>query len=185
MGRLTKDPELRRTQSGLAVTSFSLACERDYKDQQGNRETDFINCVAWRSTAEFVQKYFPKGRMATVTGRLQVRSYTDRDGNKRTASEVVVDNVYFGESKRSREDDGASQGGSYGGQSGGYPVQAGNQARTGYAGYQAQSGYGSQGSYQGGYQNGSYQGGYQRPSGSVIDNQFSDLSDDDDGTLPF
>lgn len=105
MGRLTRDPELRRTQSGLAVASFTLAVDRDFANQQtGERETDFIDVVAWRSTAEFVSKYFTKGRMAVVSGRLQLRSYTDRDGNKRKASEVVADNVYFGDSKRDGTD---------------------------------------------------------------------------------
>jgi len=97
MGRMTRDPELRRTQSGLAGASFALACDRDYKPPDGERETDFVNCVAWRSTAEYICKYFPKGRMAIVTGRLQVRSYTDRDGNKRTAAEVVTENIYYGD----------------------------------------------------------------------------------------
>ena len=82
MGRLTRDPELRRTQSGTAVTSFSLAVDRDYKSQSGEKETDFIDVVAWRSTAEFVSKYFTKGRMAVVEGRLQIRDWTDKDGNK-------------------------------------------------------------------------------------------------------
>ena len=101
MGRLTRDPDLRRTQSGTAVASFTLAVDRDYKPQDGERETDFIDIVAWRSTAEFVSKYFTKGRMAVVEGRLQVRDWTDKDGNKRRSTEVVADNVYFGDSKRS------------------------------------------------------------------------------------
>ena len=100
MGRLTRDPELRRTQSGTAVTSFSLAVDRDFKSQGGEKETDFIDIVAWRNTAEFVSKYFTKGRMAVVEGRLQMRDWTDRDGNKRRTAEVVADNVYFGDSKR-------------------------------------------------------------------------------------
>ena len=100
MGRLTRDPELRRTQSGTAVASFTLAVDRDYKPQDGERETDFIDIVAWRGTGEFVSKYFTKGRMAVVEGRLQVRDWTDKDGNKRRSTEVVADNVYFGDSKR-------------------------------------------------------------------------------------
>ena len=100
MGRLTRDPELRRTQSGLSVTSFSVACDRDFKSQSGEKETDFIDIVAWRSTAEFVSKYFTKGRMAVVEGRLQIRDWTDKDGGKRRSAEVVADNVYFGDSKR-------------------------------------------------------------------------------------
>ena len=100
MGRLTRDPELRRTQSGTAVTSFSLAVDRDFQSQSGEKETDFIDVVAWRNTAEFVSKYFSKGRMAIVEGRLQIRDWTDREGGKRRSAEVVADNVYFGDSKR-------------------------------------------------------------------------------------
>ena len=100
MGRLTRDPELRRTQSGTAVTSFSLAVDRDFKSQSGEKETDFIDIVAWRNTAEFVSKYFTKGRMAVVEGRLQIRDWTDRDGGKRRSAEVIAENVYFGDSKR-------------------------------------------------------------------------------------
>ena len=100
MGRLTRDPELRRTQSGTAVTSFSLAVDRDFKSQSGEKETDFIDVVAWRSTAEFVAKYFTKGRMAVVEGRLQIRDWKDKDGNNRRSAEVVADNIYFGDSKR-------------------------------------------------------------------------------------
>ena len=105
MGRFTKDPELRRTGSGAAVTSFSLACDRDFKSQSGEKETDFIEVVAWKNTAEFVSKYFSKGRMAVVEGRLQIRDWTDKAGNKRTTAEVVADNVYFADSKRSESND--------------------------------------------------------------------------------
>ena len=101
MGRLTRDPELRRTATGTAVASFSLAVDRDFgKSENGERETDFIDCVAWRQTGEFVSKYFVKGRMAVVSGRLQIRNWTDKEGNKRRTAEVVADNVYFGDSKR-------------------------------------------------------------------------------------
>ena len=100
MGRLTKDPELRRTQSGHAVASFALAVDRDFTGKDSEKETDFIDCVAWRATADFVSKYFSKGRMAAVSGRIQTRNYTDKDGNKRKAVEVVADNVYFADSKK-------------------------------------------------------------------------------------
>ena len=111
MGRLTRDPELRHTQSGAAVASFTLAVERDFGSRDGGEKaTDFIDIVAWRNTAEFVSRYFTKGRMAVVSGRLQIRDWTDRDGGKRRSAEVVADNVYFGDSKR----DGAGDTGSYG-----------------------------------------------------------------------
>ena len=101
MGRLTRDPELRRTGTGVAVTSFTVAVDRDFgKNENGEKETDFIDCVAWRQTGEFVSKYFTKGRMAVVSGRLQIRNWTDKDGNKRRTAEVIADNVYFGDSKR-------------------------------------------------------------------------------------
>ena len=107
MGRLTRDPELRYTQSQTPVASFTLAVDRDFGGRDGGeRQTDFIDCVAWRQTAEFVSKYFAKGSMAVVSGRLQIRDWTDRDGGKRRSAEVVVDNIYFGESKR-REDGAA------------------------------------------------------------------------------
>lgn len=109
MGRLTRDPELRRTGSGTAVSSFSIAVDRDFKGQGGEKETDFIDIVAWRNTAEFVSKYFTKGRMAVVEGRLQIRDWKDKEGNNRRSAEVVADNVYFGDSKR----DGDAAGGSY------------------------------------------------------------------------
>ena len=99
MGRLVRDPELRRTQAGKAVASFRIACDRDYAPQGGERETDFIDVVAWGNTGEFVSKYFSKGRMAVISGRLQMRNWTDKDGNKRISAEVVADSVYFGDSK--------------------------------------------------------------------------------------
>lgn len=101
MGRLTARPELRYTQSGTAVTSFTLAVDRDFKGQGGERETDFLDIVAWRGTAEFAANYFDKGRMAVVDGRLQTRNWTDKDGGKRKSTEVVAEHVYFGDSKRS------------------------------------------------------------------------------------
>ena len=101
MGRLTRDPELRRTGSGIAVASFTLAVDRDFGGKDGGeRETDFIDCVAWRQTGEFVSKYFTKGRMAVVSGRLQIRNWNDKEGNKRRTAEVVADNVYFGDSNK-------------------------------------------------------------------------------------
>ena len=107
MGRLTRDPELRRTGSGVAVASFTLAVDRDYAAQGAEKETDFVDIVAWRNTAEFVSKYFAKGRMAVVTGRLQIRNWQDKEGNKRRSAEVVADNVYFGDSKRDNADGGS------------------------------------------------------------------------------
>ena len=101
MGRLTRDPELRRTGSGLAVANFTVAVDRDWPNKEtGEKETDFIDCVAWRHTGEFVSKYFSKGSMIVVSGRLQIRGWTDKDGNKRKSAEIVADNVYFGESKK-------------------------------------------------------------------------------------
>ena len=100
MGRLTRDPELRHTQNGIPVASFSIACDRDFKDKNtGEKTTDFIDCVAWRNTAEFVSKYFTKGRMAVVDGRLQLRDWIDREGNKRRSAEIVANSVNFGDSK--------------------------------------------------------------------------------------
>ena len=122
MGRLTRDPELRHTQTGTAVASFTLAVDRDFKDKStGERSTDFIDVVAWRQTGEFVSRYFTKGRMAVVEGRLQIRDWTDKDGGKRRSAEIVADNVYFGDSKR--DGDGGYQSSGYasgGGYSGGY-----------------------------------------------------------------
>lgn len=106
MGRLTRDPELRRTNSGTAVASFTLAVDRDFKNADGTKETDFIDVVAWRNTAEFVSKYFTKGRMAVVEGKLQIRDWQDKNGNKRRNAEVIADNVYFGDS---RSDNGVHQ----------------------------------------------------------------------------
>ena len=134
MGRLTRDPELRHTGSGIPVASFSLAVDRDFANKEtGERTCDFIDVVAWRATAEFVSKYFAKGRMAVVSGRLQIRNWNDKDGNKRRSAEVVADNVYFGDSKRDSAPGGFDQsygqpsyqqpsyGGGYGGQGYGAP----------------------------------------------------------------
>ena len=118
MGRLTRDPEMRKTGSGIAVANFTVAVDRDFNGQDGQKETDFIDCVAWRKTAEFVQKYFSKGKMIAVSGRLQVRSWNDKDGNKRRTAEIQADNIYFGESKGS---DGGIRGGSVSNE-GGYPT---------------------------------------------------------------
>lgn len=104
MGRLTRDPELRRTGSGIAVTSFTLAVDRDYKAKDAEKEVDFIDCVAWRNTGEFVGKYFTKGRMAVVSGKLQIRGWTDKEGNKRRTAEVLAENVYFADSKNESAD---------------------------------------------------------------------------------
>lgn len=118
MGRLTRDPELRRTASGVAVANFAIAVDRDYSPKEGEKETDFIEVVAWRQTGEFVSKYFSKGRMAVVSGRLQIRGWTDKDGNKRRTAEVVADNVYFADSKK--EASGDNSGSTSGGYGGGY-----------------------------------------------------------------
>ncbi|MBR2888982.1 MAG: single-stranded DNA-binding protein [Oscillospiraceae bacterium] len=137
MGRLTRDPELRRTGSGIAVASFTVAVDRDFGGRDGGeKETDFIDCVAWRQTGEFVSKYFTKGRMIVVSGRLQIRSWTDKDGNKRRTAEVVADNCYFGDSKRDSNSDSNYGGNAYGGNSYGgnaYSAPAGNN----YGGYAA------------------------------------------------
>ena len=118
MGRLVRDPELRRTGSGVAVASFRVAVDRDFQSKDGGeRKADFIDCVAWRQTGEFISKYFTKGRMIVVEGRLEMRDWTDKEGNKRISAEVIVENAYFGDSRREGES-GASYGGNnYGGNS--------------------------------------------------------------------
>ena len=138
MGRLTRDPELRRTGSGVAVASFTLAVDRDFSGRDnGEKEVDFIDCVAWRQTGEFVSKYFTKGQMAVASGRLQIRAWTDKDGNKRRTAEVVADNVYFAGSK---PEGNSNQGGTYGsapeGSYGGYAAPAQNN----FGGYSAPTG---------------------------------------------
>ena len=131
MGRLVRDPELRRTGSGIAVASFTVAVDRDFGGRDGGeRETDFIDCVAWRQTGEFVSKYFTKGRMIVVSGRLQIRSWNDKDGNKRRTAEVVADNCYFGDSRRDGESTGSYGGNTYGGNAYSAPAPS-------YGGYSA------------------------------------------------
>ncbi len=168
MGRLTRDPELRRTGSGIAVASFTVAVDRDFGGRDGGeRETDFIDCVAWRQTGEFVSKYFTKGSMIVVSGRLQIRNWNDKEGNKRRSAEVVADNVYFGESKRSNEGNSNYGGNAYGGNS--------------YGG----NSYGNNNNYGGNAYNApapSY-GGYSAPAANPA-NDFAML-DDDDAQLPF
>ena len=122
MGRLARDPELRHTQSGTPVATFRMAVDRDFRDKTtGERATDWIDVVAWRGTGEFVSRYLAKGRMAVVEGRLQMRDWTDKDGNRRTSAEVVAENVYFADSRRNNGDTGSygDRGGSYGGNYGG------------------------------------------------------------------
>ena len=137
MGRLTRDPELRRTGSGVAVASFTVAVDRDFGGRDGGeRETDFIDCVAWRQTGEFVSKYFTKGSMIVVSGRLQIRNWNDKDGNKRRSAEVVADNVYFGESKRSAESNSSYGGNAYGGNNS-YGSNAYSAPAPSYGGYTA------------------------------------------------
>ena len=115
MGRLTRDPELRRTGTGVAVASFSIAVDRDFGGRDGGeKKTDFIDCVAWRQTGEFISKYFTKGRMIVVEGRLEMRDWTDKDGNKRRNAEVIVANAYFGDSKRDGDAGNAYGGNTYG-----------------------------------------------------------------------
>ena len=155
MGRMTRDPELRRTGSGTAVASFTVAVDRDFGGQDGQKETDFIDCVAWRNTGEFVAKYFTKGRMAVVSGRLQIRTWKDKDGNNRRTAEVVADNVYFGDSKPE-------------GNQGGYTAPAG--------------GYNYPGNNNYSHQNSGYGGGYAAPVAPASD--FAML-DEDDSQLPF
>lgn len=161
MGRLVRDPELRTTQTGVSVTSFTLAVDRDFKNRDsGEKNTDFIDVVAWRQTAEFVCKYFGKGRMAVVEGRLQIRDWKDRDGNNRRSAEVVADNVYFGDSKRE------SSGGDYGS-----PPPYGTPAPA-YGGGAPSSSYGGPAPTGGDY------------GGPADSGGFSDI-DDQDGDLPF
>ena len=114
MGRMTRDPELRHTNSGIAVASFTIAVEDDFKDKDGNKKTIFIDCTVWRGLAETVAKYFAKGRMAIISGKLDIREWTDKEGNKRRSAEVVAENVYFGDSKK-EETNSNSYGSNYGG----------------------------------------------------------------------
>ena len=163
MGRLTRDPELRRTGSGIAVASFTVAVDRDFGNRDGGeRETDFIDCVAWRQTGEFVSKYFTKGSMIVVSGRLQIRNWNDKDGNKRRSAEVVADNVYFGESKRGNEGNSSYGGNTYGGNAYGGNSYGGNT----YAAPSAPS-----------------YGGYSAPAAAPA-SDFAML-EDDDAQLPF
>ena len=173
MGRLTRDPELRRTGSGVAVASFTVAVDRDFGGRDGGeKETDFIDCVAWRQTGEFVSKYFTKGRMIVVSGRLQIRSWTDKDGNKRRTAEVVADNCYFGDSKRESDGGSAYGGNTYGGNAYGGNNFGGNYGGNNYGGYAAPAAPAAP----------SY-GGYSAPAAAPA-SDFAML-EDDDAQLPF
>ena len=164
MGRLTRDPELRRTGTGIPVATFTLAVDRDFSANRetGEKETDFIDIVTWRNTAEFVSKYFAKGRMAVVSGRLQIRNWNDKDGNKRRTAEVVADHCYFGDSNP--QGNQSNQGG-YSAPSSGYSAPAGN--------------YGTGGQY------GGYGGGYPAPGGDQYSANNFDMLEGEDGNLPF
>ena len=168
IGRLTRDPELRRTGSGIAVASFTVAVDRDFGGRDGGeKETDFIDCVAWRQTGEFVSKYFTKGRMIVVSGRLQIRSWTDKEGNKRRTAEVVADNCYFGDSKRDDQGGSSYGGNAYGGNNYGGSSYGNN---NNYGGYNAPA---PAPSY----------GGYSAPAAAPA-SDFAML-EDDDAQLPF
>ena len=169
MGRLTRDPELRRTGSGVAVASFTVAVDRDMAPQGQEKETDFIDCVAWRQTGEFVSKYFTKGRMIVVEGRLQIRSWTDKDGNKRRTAEVVADHCYFGDSK---SDGNQGNQGGYTAPAGGYGYTGNNYGGNNYGGYAAPAAPAAP----------SY-GGYSAPAAAPA-SDFAML-EDDDAQLPF
>lgn len=185
MGRLTRDPELRRTGTGVAVASFTVAVDRDFGGKDGGeKETDFIDCVAWRNTGEFVSKYFRKGSMIVVSGRLQIRGWTDKEGNKRRTAEVVADSCYFGEGKR--DNVGGQAAGGYQAPADpnyGYNAPAAPAAPT--AGGYSAPGYGGQPAGQGyntpGYGGQPPYGGYAAPNNG---SEFAML-DDDDAQLPF
>lgn len=184
MGRLTRDPELRYTQSQVPVASFRIAVDRDFGGRGEDRQTDFIDIVAWRSTGEFVNKYFHKGSMIVVSGRLQMRDWTDRDGNKRTSAEVVADNVYFGESSRRDNSGDGDRGGNYGGDRGSYGDRGGNYGSDRGGNYGGDRG----GNYGGGYgsrQSGGQSGRQPQQHGEPAPSAFSELDDGDDGELPF
>lgn len=189
MGRLTRDPELRRTNSGKPVASFTVAVDRDYAPEGQEKETDFIECVAWNGTAEFIQKYFTKGSMIVVKGRMQIRGWTDKEGNKRKTAEIVADQVYFGESKKSQEGSNSTQN-QNGFQGQVYQPQQSYQQPQNYGGYpqypqqqfQQPAPTGPQYNQQGfgGYQQAGFQGqNYLPPQGN-----FAPI-DGDDPALPF
>ena len=189
MGRLTRDPELRRTSSGKPVASFTVAVDRDYAPDGQEKETDFIDCVAWNGTAEFVQKYFTKGSMIVVNGRLQLRNWTDKDGNKRKSAEILAGNVYFGESKKSQEGCSSTQNqsgwqGGYSGPQQGYSQPQQPQNFGGYPPPQqgfSQPQYNQQGF--GGYQQSGYQAQNYRPP-HPPQGSFAPMEGDDE-KLPF
>lgn len=179
MGRLTRDPELRRTESGIAVCSFSIACDRDYSGKGSEKETDFFDIVAWRNTAEFISNYFTKGRMIVLSGRLQTRTWTDKEGNKRKVTEVVAESCYFGDSK-------PQEGGSYQ-TPGNYQNPANNYGQPqnpapNYGQQQQMGGFGGQ-NHSGGNYGGNQYGTYNPPAANAPGDY--DLLYGDDEKLPF
>ena len=194
MGRLTRDPELRRTNSGKPVASFTVAVDRDYAPEGQEKETDFIDCVAWNGTAEFLQKYFNKGSMIVVNGRLQLRNWTDKEGNKRRSAEILASNVYFGESKKSQEGSNPTHSQNTYPGSTGNPGGYQNMQPHGYGGYPQQ--YPQQGYQQpqyngpqynqqgfGGYQQNGFQGQVYQPP-QPPQGSFAPIEGDDE-QLPF
>ena len=193
MGRMTRDPELRRTNSGKPVASFTVAVDRDFAPEGGEKQTDFIDCVVWNGTAEFVEKYFKKGSMIVVSGRLQLRDWTDKDGNKRRSAEIVGSNVYFGEAKKSQE--GSNQGYNQNAYPGGAGGAGGYQQPQGYGYQQPRQGY-NPNSYErqvnapqynqqgfGGYAQQGFQGQVYQPP-HPQQGSFAPI-EGDDGQLPF
>ncbi len=180
MGRLTRDPELRRTASGVAVATFSIAVDRDFSNSAtGERETDFIDIVTWRNTAEFVSKYFTKGRMAVVSGRLQIRTWNDKEGNKRRSAEVIADNVYFGDSRREGAENGFN---AYGNAPAGNAPQYGGAPAYGASAPAPQ--YGGNAPQYGGYAPANNGYGYSAPQAPAPASDFA-MIEDDDSQLPF
>ena len=187
MGRLVADPELRRTTNGTPVASFRIACDRDFSGKGEEKKCDFFSCVAWRHTGEFISKYFTKGRMIVIDGRLENRDWNDKDGNKRTSTEIIVENAYFGDSKKDGDGAPANGGNSYGG-NGGYNAPANGNGGNNYGGASNYGGnnYGGAPNYGGNTYGGApnYGGNtYAAPAGGPA-SDFAML-DDDDAQLPF
>ena len=188
MGRLVRDPELRRTGSGVAVTRFRIAVDSDYKDGNGNKKTVYVDCQAWRTSAEYICKYFTKGRMIVVDGKLDQDEWTDKENNKRSGHLIIVDSAYFGDSKK--DDNQSAPTGNYAGNNPNYGAQQSGYApapqQGGYAPAPQQSGY-APAPQQGGFAPAPQQGGYGTPNGWASPTAPGNfvMLDDDDAQLPF